>query len=443
MKMKSILVNSVAVLMAMALLVGCAQQPAPAPAPAEDGGGTAAGAPAGRDAPAPADNVHLRFAMWDEIQAPTFQEILDLFMDQHPGITVELELTPWTQYWVRLDAAAGAGDLPDVFWMNVWVPRFADGGVIRPIDDLVARDGIDLAAWSPATVGNYTHNNQLWALPKGHDIVNVYYNRSIFENYGVQTPQPGWTWADMIDMGIELRDAMAASGSGLYPIAMELDPHPSHFNFILQEGGYIASPEGTFGWELPETTRAIQDILDLMDMEILPSFAVLSDTRGTDIFLAGRSAMLFAGSWQVPLIDDASFGPYVGVVQMPRKSVHNYSVLGGLGYVMAADTVDVEAAWLLQQFLAGYDSNRMQAQARIEMPAYLAAQHYYLENFNHVDAQVLLDTAQTAVPFPRHVRLQEMMGVVNEVMPQVFARMMTPEEGTSEIQSRWTEIAER
>ena len=63
-----------------------------------------------------ADPVRISFMIWDEVQRPVFDEIVAEFMEANPEIDVEIQLTPWSQYWTKLDAAAGAGEAPDVFW---------------------------------------------------------------------------------------------------------------------------------------------------------------------------------------------------------------------------------------------------------------------------------------------------------------------------------------
>jgi len=431
--MKKRMICIVAVLMVCFMVLAACAPAAPTQPTPPAGNGADNGEPT-----PPASDVTLRFAMWDEVQAAVYRDILDMFTAQ-TGIEVEIELTPWAQYWTRLDAAAGADDLPDVFWMNTFMPRYAEAGVLRPLTDLIARDGVDMTQWTQGVVELYTRNGEIWGLPVGHDVVNVYYNREIFESYGVDTPQPGWTWADMVAIGEELRDAIAAAGGNEYALVMELDPQPSHFNFVVQNGGYILHEE-TFrpGFDLPATVQAYQNVVDLMYTGVMPSFAILSDTIGIDIFSAQRAAMIYAGSWRASVIDDLSFAPNIGIIEQPSKAANNHSVLGGMAFTMNATTEHVEEAWELIQFLAGYDANRVRAQTGISMPAFLAAYHHY--QFDNIDSSVILAALPTAFPFPTHERLTDVMATINEIVPQIWAGMITPEEGTAQIQERLLEV---
>ena len=59
----------------------------------------------------------ITYGIWDKIQEPGMRQIADAFEAKNPGIKVKIEVTPWDQYWTKLEAAATGGSLPDVFWM--------------------------------------------------------------------------------------------------------------------------------------------------------------------------------------------------------------------------------------------------------------------------------------------------------------------------------------
>ena len=55
-----------------------------------------------------AEPVELSFVMWDEAQKPTIQENVDAFNEMHQdSIHVTIELVPWSDYWIKLDASLG------------------------------------------------------------------------------------------------------------------------------------------------------------------------------------------------------------------------------------------------------------------------------------------------------------------------------------------------
>lgn len=379
-----------------------------------------------------ADPVKISFSLWDEVQRPVFDEIIAKFVEANPDIDVEIQLTPWGQYWTKLDAAAGAGEAPDVFWMNTFVSKYVDAGVLEPLDSYMDAAGVDRSAWLSTTMNSYSDDGVQYAMPKGMDTVVVAFNKKIFDKYEVAYPVDGWTWEDFAAKGAELRDAIAAAGGDEYAVVMEIDsPQPSYFQLLAQDGIAIfdESEKGT-DLDSPDAVAAFADIVALIDEGILPDYKVLSDTKATDLFLSEKGAMVYVGSWKSSVLDEASFADQIGLVRMPTRK-NGVCVIGGLGYSMSAYSKEKEAAWKLIEFLSGPESNRIQAEARIEIPAYLAEQDAYLPAFKTIDGSVFIEQGVSSVPFPSHRPLSTTISIVVDYASQIFAKEVTPEEGVA------------
>ena len=63
------------------------------------------------------EQARITFGFWDTNQEPGMKAIAEAYMAEHPGVTIR-QVTPWDQYWMKLEAAAMGGALPDVFWMH-------------------------------------------------------------------------------------------------------------------------------------------------------------------------------------------------------------------------------------------------------------------------------------------------------------------------------------
>ena len=51
-------------------------------------------------------DVTLRYGIWDDNQKAALREIADKFEEENPGIKVEIEVTPWKDYWTTLETSA-------------------------------------------------------------------------------------------------------------------------------------------------------------------------------------------------------------------------------------------------------------------------------------------------------------------------------------------------
>ena len=212
------------------------------------------------------EKTKITFALWDEVQKPVFDQIVEKFETENPDIDVELQLTPWSQYWTKLDAAMGSDSAADVFWMNTYLPKYAEAGVLEPLDEYIEKDKVNMDDYVSVVKDAYNYNDVQYCMPKGMDTVQVFYNKGIFEKYGVEEPQTGWTWEDMKELAGQLKSKIEEAGSDEYPILMELDPQPSFFNFINQSGGYVLSDDmKKAGFDQEGTVKAYTDMVALMD----------------------------------------------------------------------------------------------------------------------------------------------------------------------------------
>ncbi len=59
----------------------------------------------------------LSVMIWDANQEPGIKKIIDDFTAS-TGITAEIQVVNWDNYWTLHSAGAQGGSLPDVFWMH-------------------------------------------------------------------------------------------------------------------------------------------------------------------------------------------------------------------------------------------------------------------------------------------------------------------------------------
>jgi len=416
-------------------LASCTNSSAPSPASsqASPAAGQGSAAPSA-SAPAPAaEPVTITFGMWDENQKPTYEQIIAKFMEENPNIKVELILTPWDQYWTKLDAAAGAKNDPDVYWMNVYMPKYADAGVLEPLDSYIAADKVDLSLWAEGAVSMYQYNGKQWGIPINSDSVVVAYNKAIFDKYGVEHPKEGWTWQDMVDLGAQLRDKIAAAGGSEYPMVMELDGQPSYLQFITQNGVNLYPDLQTQNWAAPGTIKAFEDIVALMDANIMPPNKVLSDTKGTDLFISGRAAMVYVGSWKAIVLDECDIAKDIGLVTMPKKDDNNKCAVGGISFAMSANSKNKDAAWTFLKYMAGEESSRMQAEARIMMPACISAQEFYSPQFKNIPGEVFPKQANISAPYPFHPAGPSWGQDQTDITNKIYNKEITAEEGCKQL----------
>lgn len=382
----------------------------------------------------------ITFGMWDEAQRPIYEAMFDDFTEKNPDITVEIQLTPWDNYWTKLQTAASGGSTPDIFWMNgANFPLYASSGVISPIQDQVEGSGFDLSPLPEGLQDLYTWEGELYTLPNNYDTVGVWYNSDLFDAAGLAYPQNGWTWEDYQRTAEALTDPAA----GVWGTAAQLSEHTAFYNTIYQAGGYVLSEDGTEnGYNQPEAQQGLQYWVDMLAEGSSPSLAQMADTDVGDLFMSGKIAMLYNGSWNALTFSQSELGQAgaIAVAPLPEGPASNASIIHGLANVVSSKASDPEAAYKLVEFLGSPAAADIYTEGGVGFSGYESSNEALIAKYaDSFDLTPFADAAETGIPFPRSKNSQVWMDLQVENLTPVWALEISAEEGASTL---YTEMQE-
>jgi multiple sugar transport system substrate-binding protein len=349
----------------------------------------------GDDKPAadPNAKVTLSYGVWDAVQKPVMESLAAEFTKAHPNITVQVQVTPWADYWTKLKAAVSGGAAPDVFWMNG--PNFqlyASNKVIAPMPGEA-----DQSVYPKALTDLYTFEGKSYGLPKDMDTIGVWYNKTLFDAKKVPYPKDGWTWADFQAAAAKLTDP----AKGIYGTAAELGSFQEYqYNTIAQAGGYVISPDGKkSGYDDPKTIAGLKFWTDLIKNKYSPDLKTMTDTVPLQLFEAGKTAMYWGGSWNVAEFAGNSYAKSrVDVAPLPRGE-KQATVIHGVANVVSAKTAHPDQAWEFVRFLGSKEAAEILGQ-KGPIPAYTGTQTAWVKAHPEFKLQSFLDAVSYSVPFP-------------------------------------------
>lgn len=139
------------------------------------------------DQPAAADAVELSFWYgWTGPEAEALEKLIAKWNEAHPEIQVKG--LSQSDYQKQLTAITG-GNPPDVasqFGQNVvpWGLR----GAMMPLDDYIAKDGVDLDDFVPAALSTSQHEGATYAIPTAMHVSMLFYNKDILKEAGYDGP---------------------------------------------------------------------------------------------------------------------------------------------------------------------------------------------------------------------------------------------------------------
>jgi multiple sugar transport system substrate-binding protein len=174
--------------------------------------------------PAPAKPVTITFYPQIVITDDDFQQIFyNPITKMYPNITpVLIKKGKGTM----LNDLMAANDTPDVLitWNGRLLPYDSDGLLADMTADM-QKEQIDLNRFEPTTIQAIkmaSDKGEMYGLPWAVQFDALYYNKDIFDKYGVPYPKDGMTWDDTIELSKKVsRSEGATNYLGFDPQAME------------------------------------------------------------------------------------------------------------------------------------------------------------------------------------------------------------------------------
>ncbi|WP_104177935.1 sugar ABC transporter substrate-binding protein [Cryobacterium sp. Y50] len=399
---------------------------------------TSCSAPAASDEAVTEDSqASISYAIWDENQVPALEANIAAFNEIYPNIEVKIDITPWAQYWTKLQTQASGDTLPDVFWMNG--PNFqlyAANDQLEPMTNLIDDGTVDPANYVEVLNDLYSFNDQQYGMPKDFDTVALWYNKVILAEAGVDIPDDTWTWEDFATAAKTVSDTLA--DQGIYGVATGLTGgQEGYYNTILQAGGSILSEDGTTsGYDDPKTIKGLQFWADLIADGSSPSLQQLSDTPHNAWFTSSKTAFFWSGTWSVAELAAASNTLDLNVAPLPQDE-KQATVIHGLANVVSAGSENKSAAQAFQAYLGTEEAQTLQAEMGAANPAFIGAGQAFLDSVEHFDLEVFIDEADNyAYPFPVSKDTAAWTTIENELLPQAFSGTRTVEDVANELATR-------
>ena len=163
------------------------------------------------------------------------QAVVDQFVADHEGVTVNLEAVPWGTCQDKSLTLAAAGDPPSISYMGSRTLRqLANNGLIVPAE-------IDPnAPYQPGVLNTVTIKGVTWGYPHAFSTKALYINCDLVEASGQECVAPK-TWDEMSAMAQGVVDNTDAAGVGLAGKDFDNTMH-QFLNYLYSNGGVVIDP---------------------------------------------------------------------------------------------------------------------------------------------------------------------------------------------------------
>jgi raffinose/stachyose/melibiose transport system substrate-binding protein len=248
-----------------------------------------------------ADPISLTVTSWRVDDMAEMNRIHALFTKTHPNITINFQPVETILYPAAMAEKLKKGTAEDLIYLRPFeVGRafYEDGyldDLTLEISGLDKYSAINLKAWT-------NKDGVIYGVPSMGVTHGVYYNKSIFQKYGIQVPA---TWNEFIAACEKLRlggETVIAQGAVTDWPLYEIVYSGIGANFY---GGEVSRQElmaGTMKMTDPKFLSAF-DMVQSLKKYFPAGFETKTYEQMREIFATGKAAIFFSGSWEISVFE--------------------------------------------------------------------------------------------------------------------------------------------
>lgn len=308
---------------------------------------------------------HSTYATFDKDLEPAIKK----YQEKNPHVTVKVEHVAPKQgenIITANTALFAAGEQVDILRVspNVGIGEYAARGWVVPLDDYIKKSGIDVGKYYPSLQTRGVYANARYALPWIHSQFMVFYNKDLFQKFGIPEPKVNWTYDDMLNIGRKVLE------NKVFP----LDNSYSNMLHIVGGafGGRTFNEAGNqMVLDTPAALKGYEFFRDMRNKEGITNGPITQEkglTGGPD-FIKGTVAMSF--TWlKMKQFDEAKLN--YGVVPAPMAAGGKQQGYGALdGIALSSTSKHKEEAFNLIKFLAYDNDGQMELiKSKLSIPVF-------------------------------------------------------------------------
>lgn len=251
------------------------------------------------------------------------EELEEKLLEDFPNIEIRVEAYPDEQYYSTLNTRLSMGDGPDFFYIQPYwagpnaVRKLSGAGYLEPLEELSV-----VAQASGEEQAPVSADGHVYSVSRGRMILCTFYNKEIFEEYGLCVPE---NWSEFLDVCEVLKKngvTPMISGNkdsfalqfGIYQIAAcQVYAENPDYNQELEDG--------TASFMEPETwDEVLERYLTLYEKGyVMENSLAMSAAEASERFAAGEAAMMFGGNFTYSGLTEQMGEETLGAFSLPAN----------------------------------------------------------------------------------------------------------------------------
>jgi multiple sugar transport system substrate-binding protein len=246
---------------------------------------------------------------YTDTEADSLNALLDEWNADNPDIQVDPLFVNNDKALQKLTVALQGGEPPDITYQyGSSLPQLAAAPGLLDLTDWVEQPEVDWEDFIPGARTAATFEGKVLGIPALIDNLALVYNKTLFDDAGLDYPDADWTWDDFRAAAKALTDPTAKRFGFSYPMDASEDTVWHYDPLLWQNGGSILTEDQTqAAFNSAEGVEALE-LLTGMAVDDKSVFLDIQNSAYTDLFNSGRIGMLVTGPWDLPSFPDVDYG---------------------------------------------------------------------------------------------------------------------------------------
>lgn len=313
-------------------------------------------------------NKVLRVLNWGNTEEEKIaNEAIARFNENNPDVEVKqtcVPVTSWSDFIQKWITMSTSGEAPDVINIGLEAVQMAvSNDLLMPLDEIVSENQ-DLSKvkeeYAPVLLDGFSVDDNLYGLPSGTQTMVMYYNKTMFDEAGLEYPKDGWTWDEFYKDAKKLtKSDGSVYGFGLSSSYFQLTPWWSTNNTALVDENQKPALNSK------KMVESVEFLDKLVKEKVTPD-PISSDVY--TMFSSKQLAMVGAGRWVLNTWQDAGLtNADFDCVQWPVNEKEG-SVFGGAAWCISKNTENKELSIELLKSLVSEETLKAVAAGGQQVP---------------------------------------------------------------------------
>ena len=313
-------------------------------------------------------NKVLRVLNWGNTEEEKIaNEAIARFNENNPDVEVKqtcVPVTSWSDFIQKWITMSTSGEAPDVINIGLEAVQMAvSNDLLMPLDEIVSENQ-DLSKvkeeYAPVLLDGFSVDDNLYGLPNGTQTMVMYYNKTMFDEAGLEYPKDGWTWDEFYEDAKKLtKSDGSVYGFGLSSSYFQLTPWWSTNNTALVDENQNPALNSK------KMVESVEFLDKLVKEKVTPD-PISSDVY--TMFSSKQLAMVGAGRWVLNTWQDAGLTTAdFDCVQWPVNEKEG-SAFGGAAWCISKNTENKELSIELLKSLVSEETLKAVAAGGQQVP---------------------------------------------------------------------------